>query len=170
MIKASKYLMMAAVLTLAACGSSETTDSTETTTTEESSVPATPTGEANLTISGGDDMKFDNNYFEVKKGQKVTLTLKHTGVATVETMGHNWVLLKAGTDIAEFGNKAVNAQATDYIPESEAGNIIAHTKLIGGGESTSITFDAPSEPGEYPFLCSFPGHYAMMQGIFMVTE
>ncbi len=169
MIKASKYLMMAAVLTLAACGSSETTETT-TTTPEESSVGVQPSGEAKLTISGGDDMKFDNNYFEVKKGQKVTLTLVHTGTSPKATMGHNWVLLKPGTDLTDFGNKAVNAQANDYIPESEAASIIAHTKLIGGGESTSITFDAPAEPGEYPFLCSFPGHFAIMQGIFMVTE
>lgn len=167
MIKASKYMMMAALLTLAACGSN--TETTKTSTTE-SSESVRPASDGNLSINAGDDMKFDNNYFEVKKGQKITLTLHHTGKAPKETMGHNWVLLQPGSDLTDFGNKAAAAQDNDYIPVSEQGSIIAHTKLIGGGESTSITFDAPATPGEYPFLCSFPGHFAIMQGIFMVTE
>ena len=69
-------------------------------------------------------------------------------------MGHNFVLLKAGTDTAAFGAKAITAAATEYIP-ADAEEIIAHTKLIGGGETDTIEFEVPG-PGEYPFLCSSP--------------
>ena len=84
-------------------------------------------------------------------------------------MGHNFVLLKQGVDLAAFGIKSASAKDTDYIPSDEEDNIIAHTRLIGGGETTSIEFDAP-EPGEYEFLCSFPGHYAIMKGKFIVIS
>ena len=65
-----------------------------------------------------------------------------------------------------FAEEALKAKATDYIPEDQS-NVIAHTKLVGGGESTTITFHAP-EKGTYDFICSFPGHYSMMKGKFNV--
>ncbi len=81
-------------------------------------------------------------------------------------MGHNFVLLAQGTDLNGFGQKAMSAQATDYIP---AGNeVIVHTRLLGGGESDTIVFNAPPA-GSYDFLCSFPGHYGIMQGEFIVN-
>jgi azurin len=79
-------------------------------------------------------------------------------------MGHNFVLLTKGTDIAKFATAAMNAKATEYIPSK---GVIAHTKLIGGGESTTIKFTV-SAKGTYDFICSFPGHYAMMKGKFIV--
>ncbi|MEM7381126.1 MAG: plastocyanin/azurin family copper-binding protein, partial [Bacteroidota bacterium] len=71
----------------------------------------------------------------------------------------------AKPNLPEFAAAAATARETEYIPESDA--VIVHTKLIGGGETTSITFDAP-EAGTYDFICSFPGHYAVMQGKFIV--
>ena len=82
-------------------------------------------------------------------------------------MGHNFVLLKAGTDLAAFSAKAINAKNTNYVPPSEAASVIAHTEVVGGGGSTTIEFDAPAK-GSYPFICSFPGHYAIMKGQFIV--
>ncbi len=117
-----------------------------------------------LTINGTDQMQFDKKELKVKAGQKVTLTLNHTGKMAKEAMGHNWVLLKKGVNMAEYATKAMAAKDKDYLINE---GVIAHTKLIGGGESTSITFDAP-EKGTYEFLCSFPGHYAMMKGKFIV--
>ena len=110
-------------------------------------------------------MQFDKKQLKVKTGQKVTLTLKHNGKMTKEFMGHNWVLLKPGTDITAFATKAMEAKGNDYIPAGDES--IVYTKTIGGGESTSITFDAP-EKGEYDFICSFPAHYALMKGKFIV--
>ena len=83
-------------------------------------------------------------------------------------MGHNFVLLKQGVDLTDFGNEVAQAQAPDYdIPYSLQKNVIANTKMIGGGESTTIEFLTPQK-GFYHFLCSFPGHYGMMKGAFIV--
>ncbi|WAC12123.1 azurin [Dyadobacter pollutisoli] len=120
-----------------------------------------------IVIKGSDAMQFDLKEIKVKAGQKVKLTLTHSGKLAKAAMGHNWVLLKPGVDIAAFGSKAAAARETEYIPKSEEANIIAHTKLVGGGESDTIEFTAPAK-GTYTFICSFPGHYALMKGSFIV--
>ncbi len=118
-----------------------------------------------IALSSNDLMQFDKSELKVTAGKKVTLTLRHTGKMDKMVMGHNFVLLAAGTDLADFAATAAVARETEYIPESDA--ILAYTKLIGGGESTSITFDAPAA-GTYDYLCSFPGHYGVMQGKLIV--
>jgi azurin len=120
-----------------------------------------------IAIKGTDAMQFDLKEIKVKEGQKVKLTLTHAGKLAKAAMGHNWVLLKPGVDIAAFGGKAAAARETDYIPKSEEASIIAHTKLVGGGESDTVEFTAPKK-GTYTFICSFPGHYALMKGSFIV--
>ncbi|MFT4030945.1 MAG: azurin [Siphonobacter sp.] len=120
-----------------------------------------------LILNANDAMQFDKKEFKVKAGQKIKLTLKHTGKFAKQAMGHNFVLLKKGTDLPDFASKANMAGSTDYIPKSEEGNIIAHTKLLGGGEVDTITFTAPAK-GTYTYVCSFPGHYGLMQGKFIV--
>ena len=119
-----------------------------------------------VTLIGNDQMQFDKKIIRVKAGQEVKLLLKHSGKMAVNIMGHNFVLLKSGTDISGFGSKASAAKDTDYIPEGGK-DVIAHTKMIGGGETASVTFEAPAK-GEYDFICSFPGHYGLMQGKFIV--
>lgn len=121
----------------------------------------------NLALSGNDLMQFDKNEFTVKEGQEVTLTLRHTGKIDIKVMGHNFVLLKPGTAIPAFSAKAASAgQTLDWIPE-EGDDVIAHTKMIGGGQSTTVTFTAPAA-GTYDFICSFPGHSGLMKGKFIV--
>ena len=117
-------------------------------------------------LGASDEMKFDANEIRVQGGQKVTVKLTHTGQLPASSMGHNFVLLRKGVDLQQFALKAMNASETQYIPAGD--EVIAHTKVIGGGESTSVTFDAP-EPGTYQFLCTFPGHFAVMQGTFVVS-
>lgn len=121
-----------------------------------------------IVIEGNDQMKFNLSEIKVKAGETVTLTLKHVGKLPKAAMGHNWVLLKPGTDINAFGAKASKFKDNGYIPENSDA-IIAHTELVGGGEETTITFEAP-EAGTYDFICSFPGHYALMKGKFIVEE
>lgn len=121
-----------------------------------------------VTISGNDQMQFDKKTIKVKAGQKVKLTLKHSGSMNAQVMGHNFVLLKKGVDGADFASKAMAAKDQGYIPADLKGSVIANTKVLGGGESTTIEFVAPPA-GTYTFLCSFPGHYAMMHGDF-ITE
>jgi azurin len=112
-------------------------------------------------------MKYDLADITVKAGQTVKLTLHHTGKQPVTAMGHNFVLLAQGVDVDNFAKEAIAAKDNDYIPTAMANDVIAHTKTIGGGESTEITFTAPAA-GAYDFLCSFPGHSAMMRGKFVV--
>ncbi len=130
-------------------------------------VKKTDDNTVNLALAGDDRMKFDKSELTVQAGQEVTLTLRHTGKINVRVMGHNFVLLKQGINIPAFSaNAAAAGQANDWIPEG-AEDVIAHTKMIGGGQTTSVTFTAP-EAGTYDFICSFPGHSGLMQGKFIV--
>ncbi len=137
--------------------------------TPETVVETTPTPKTDtvkITLNADDKMKYDLSEIKVAEGQTVVLTLHHTGTMPVATMGHNFVLLAKGTVIADFANEAIKAVDTKYIP-SDMSKIIAHTDLIGGGETATVTFKAPAK-GEYDFLCTFPGHWATMKGKFIV--
>lgn len=123
-------------------------------------------GVTEIVLESSDEMKFNKKKIVTKEGNQVKLTLKHVGKMGIEVMGHNFVLLKQGTNIMEFGSKAADAAETNYIPEGSE-EVIVYTEMIGGGESTTITFDAPAK-GEYDFICSFPGHVALMKGKFVV--
>ncbi len=133
--------------------------------TETAKKAVSESKEAVVVIEANDAMQYNTKKIVVKAGQTVKLTLKNVGKMAKSAMGHNFVLLKKGTDMAKFATDAMKAKATDYIPAGDL--IIVHTKLLGGGEEDTITFEAP-EKGEYDFLCSFPGHYAMMKGKFVV--
>ena len=125
--------------------------------------------EAKIEITGNDQMQFSTKTFEVTEGQKVTLSFKHIGQLPVVAMGHNVVILKPGTPVPAFAAKCAPAKDTEYIPQDEESKtqIVAHTKMLGGGQADEITFTAPAA-GEYPFICSFPGHFAIMQGVMTV--
>jgi len=125
---------------------------------------AVATGVVKVVIDRNDARKFNLSEIKVKAGQKVTLTLNHTGKMAKNVMGHNFLLLEKGVDVSKFATKAMAAKANDYIP---AEGVIAHTALIGGGETTTVTFVAPAK-GTYDFICSFPGHYGIMKGKFIV--
>lgn len=125
-----------------------------------------PFSDGRILINAGDDMKFNLTEIRVKEGQALKLVLHHTGKASKAAMGHNVVLLHAGISIDNFSSKAMKARDNDYIPE-DTNDIITHTRLLGGGGSDSIEFTAPTK-GTYPFLCSFPGHAAMMNGKLIV--
>ena len=124
---------------------------------------------AQITISGNDTMQFDLKSFEVKAGQKVELTFKNIGKIPKIAMGHNLVVLKKGISAVAFGQKAMGAgaNATNALPESVKGDTIASTKLLGPDENETITFTAP-ETGNYEYVCTFPGHFALMRGIMKV--
>jgi len=181
MRKVSKIFLALSVFAMVSCGEDkkqqeenitiggdENTEESTTTTSEDKSSDTTAVdGEVvELEITGNDQMQFNKKEFRVKAGQTVRLTLTHVGEMPENVMGHNWVLLEKGTDINEFGQKAVSAAENDYIPEN-TDQVIAHTELVGGGETTTVEFTAPAA-GTYDFICSFPGHYAVMQGKFIV--
>jgi azurin len=119
-----------------------------------------------ITIESSDQMKYNLSQIKVKAGQKVMLHLKHVGKMPIQAMGHNLVILQKGTDIVEFARLASNAKASGYVPTGSKA-VIAATKLVGGGQETSITFIAPAK-GTYDFICTFPGHFSMMKGKLIV--
>ncbi len=174
----SKFILIFGALAMIACGDKKEKETEENTTigntsTEETtqtrqgdSQDASDSDVVEITIEGNDQMRFNKDEIRVKAGQTVRLTLKHVGQMDKNAMGHNWVLLTQGTGIPEFGGAAVSAKDNDYIPEG-TDKVIAHTKMIGGGESATIEFEVP-EKGTYDFICSFPGHYSLMKGKFIV--
>lgn len=155
------------LITFSACTDTTTDDGriTEYQMNEAPAADATAK-EVSLTINAGDDMKYDKTELKVFEGQKVTITLNHTGTMPKESMGHNLVILKQGVDLAAFGNESLKAKDTDYIPAGSQ-DVLVHTEMIGGGASTTVTFDAPAK-GSYDFICTFPGHFGTMKGKFIV--
>ena len=122
-----------------------------------------------ITITGNDTMQFDLKSFEVKAGEKVELTFKNVGKIPKIAMGHNLVVLKKGISAVAFGQKAMGAgaNAANALPDSVKGDTIAATKLLGPDETETISFTAP-ETGDYEYVCTFPGHFALMRGVMKV--
>jgi azurin len=108
----------------------------------------------------GDKMTFSRRTITAKPGERLRVQLISTGVLPKIAMSHNFVLLKLGSDPKRFADTAATARATDFIPPTLEGQVIASTSLVGSGEKTEVTFTVPDLPGRYPYLCSFPGHYA----------
>lgn len=130
--------------------------------------PATPSGNV-LELTANDAMKFSVTRFETTAGADLKVILTNLGTMPKAAMGHNWVLLKKGTDVKAFIDAAALAAATDNIPPAMADAVIAHTKLLGPKQTDEITFKAPTEPGEYVFVCTFPAHYVSgMHGVLVV--
>lgn len=162
--------MVALAIGLSACGGNSGSQDKQTA-TEESTTPAeveTVPGIENVELSnqwvveGNDQMKFDTELIRVKAGEPIELTLKNVGELPKEAMGHNLVVLKPGVDLPTFAGEATAAADNEYIPKSSLTSIVSHTKLLGPGEEDKITFTL--EPGVYPYICSFPGHYGIMKG------
>jgi azurin len=169
-MKLHKIIFLSLFVVLTACGNSKDSEKNE-----EESFQINKLNEAEkeevdgvteVLLTSNDQMRFNKSEIRVKAGDKVKLTLKHVGKLGVEVMGHNFVLLKPDVERNEFAKKAVDAKDNGYIPEGTE-DVIVHTKMIGGGQQTSIEFDAP-EKGTYEFICSFPGHVALMNGKFIV--
>jgi azurin len=131
----------------------------------EKSVPGTETIAFSDTIKlqANENMRFDKELFKVRAGKKLRLLFKNTGAPSPTSMGHNVVILKSGVDIADFADLARRAAKDQYIPSGVESLIIAHTKLITGGQSDEVEFTI-RQPGVYDFICSYPGHWASMQG------
>jgi azurin len=121
-------------------------------------------------IAGNDQMQFDKKEITVAADcTEVEVTLKHTGKLPAAAMGHNWVLVKTA-DLAGVASDGIGAGfANDHIKKGDA-RVIAHTKIVGGGQSTSVKFPMSAlKKGEnYSFVCTFPGHSALMKGAFKI--
>lgn len=130
------------------------------------SVLAFPVFAKDVTINANDQMQFDVKEVKVKAGEEIKLTLNHTGKLAKNVMGHNVVVLALGTDSKAFSQAAQKAKDNDYIP-ADSDAVVAHTALLGGGESDTISFTI-DKAGTYDFICSFPGHSFIMKGTIVV--
>tara|TARA_B100001115_G_C15670023_1_gene323453 strand:- start:114 stop:683 length:570 start_codon:yes stop_codon:yes gene_type:complete len=120
----------------------------------------------------GDYLKFNINEMWVKKScGTISINLKHEGKLAANMMGHNWVLTKT-SDVTEIAADGISAGlANDYVNVKD-NRILAWTKIIGGGEETSISLSTKEliEGSDYTFFCSFPGHSYGMRGQFYVKS
>jgi azurin len=103
---------------------------------------------------------------EVKAGQPVKVTFNNPDVTQ-----HNLVIVEPGAamEIGMAGNMMAaqkDGVARSFIPDSK--KILHHTKLLGQDQSEVLRFKAPMTPGEYPYLCTFPGHWVIMRGVMVV--
>ena len=137
-------------LVTSGCGQKDTSTST---------TAAAPAGPREIDLTAGDTMKYNLTQIDAKPGEDLKVVLTNEGTQPVLVMGHNWVLLKAGTDVAAFDAAALTSKDTNYIPAALADEIIAHIDLLGPRKSGEVDFKAPATPGDYPFLCTFPAHY-----------
>jgi azurin len=147
----ARLILASAIVALVAtgCGQKDTS----------APAPAAPAGPREIEITAGDTMKYDVTQIDAKPGEDIKVILTNTGTQPVEVMGHNWVLLKAGTDVAAFDSAALMSKDTGYIPAALKDEIVAHIELQGPRKSGEVEFNAPTAPGDYPFLCTFPAHY-----------
>lgn len=125
--------------------------------------------ECALTIEGNDQIQYVQKELRISSScEEITLTLKHIGQLAANIMGHNWVLSKT-EDYMALAQAGQAAGPPNYVPAGDA-RIIATTDVIGGGQETTITFDASGlEPGgDYTYFCSFPGHFVLMNGKLIV--
>ncbi|MEX0882703.1 MAG: plastocyanin/azurin family copper-binding protein, partial [Cyclobacteriaceae bacterium] len=110
-------------------------------------------------------MDFDVSEFTVKAGQQVELTLDNK-----DLMEHNIVIVEPGAadEVASLAIKlGDDGPAKQYLPESQ--KILVASEMLEGKTKETLTFKAPNQPGEYQFVCTFPGHAAVMRGIMRVV-
>ena len=114
-----------------------------------------------------EEMRYDVPYFAVEAGRPVQILLENH-----DLMPHNLVVTKPGAlKGVAMGGLAAGPDGTDglpYVPDSP--NVLAASDMIAPDKSTRITIEAPTEPGEYPYVCTFPQHWYRMYGVMVVVE
>ncbi len=123
-------------------------------------------------LEGNDAMQFNKTSIAVPAACKqFTVKLKHVGKLPKAAMGHNWVLSKAADAQAVAADGIPAGLDKAYVKPGDA-RVIAHTKVVGGGEADAVSFDvAKLKAGEaYAWFCSFPGHASIMKGTLTLTK
>jgi azurin len=164
---------LAAALIFSGCGKAPTTAVATVTPgsapTANSSTSTKPTSGRPIEITANDTMKFSVTEIRAKPGEALAITLVNQGTMPKFSMGHNLVVLTPDVDLNAFAGDTSLAAKTDYLPVSYKDKYVAATKLLGPKESDTIIFNAPTKPGRYPFVCSFPGHMQVgMKGELVV--
>ena len=122
--------------------------------------------ECEIVISGSDMMRYDTNEIIIQNNcKKFVITLKHSGKLPINAMGHNIVFLES-KNLQKIISKINMSHGigNGFLPEME--EVLFKSKMIGGGQETTFELDLNvfNRKEEYMFICSFPGHFALMQG------
>lgn len=122
-----------------------------------------------VVVTGNDQMQYDKKEFTVTEGETVALTFKNIGKLPKIAMGHNLVILEPGTNSMQFAMAGMANKDTTGLPDDEEKlkAVVAATKILGPDEEETVTFTAPA-PGKYEYVCTFPGHAAVMKGVMTV--
>jgi azurin len=126
-------------------------------------------GVRTVELVGTEQMKYDVTTIPAKRGEQLRVRLTAKGTMPKIVMAHNFVLLKLGANQVKFITDGAQSRETDFIPDGMKDQVIAKTPLAGAGETVDVTFKVPNAAGEYPFVCTFPGHFqAGMKGNLVV--
>lgn len=125
-----------------------------------------PRPTASLELEAGKNLTFSTRSMTVKAGESVKLTF-----ANPDVVPHNWVLIRPRTlpVVGDLANKLIadpEAVLRHYVPKTD--DVLAYTDIVPPGESCLIFFIAPKEKGIYQYLCTFPGHWMVMNGELVV--
>lgn len=126
-------------------------------------------GAKTIEITANDTLRYNVTRIEAAPGEKLHIVLHNGGTIPKEVMGHNWVLLTTNETPDAYAAAAMPAKADDYEPVALKTKVIAAIPLLGPGQTAEVTFDAPTTPGTYTYMCSFPAHCAAgMRGVLVV--
>ncbi len=122
-----------------------------------------------IEMEGTNQMRFSVEQITAKPGEKITVKLKTVSSFPAAAMSHNFVLLKKGVDAKAFIMAGISHKDNEYIDPAKQSDVLAQTKLASGGQTVEVTFTAPTEPGNYEYICTFPGHFVSgMKGVLTV--
>lgn len=172
-------IIFALVLSLAACNGEETAETAE---------EVVDDGVRTINIIGNDDMKFVVEEaeeglitggqagehillegIEAEPGEELRIRLTTISNLPPSAMSHNLAIVDLGTDVDSFARASITARDNEYIAPEYEDQVIVTTRMLGDGETDTITFTVPETPGEYDYVCTFPGHFAGgMVGILYV--
>ena len=125
-------------------------------------------GARSISLPTGPNLTFARRSIRVKAGEPIKFTLVNPDVVP-----HNWVLVKPGSleRVGKLSNLLIadpDAFARHYVPESD--DVLVHTNVVEPRTDSTVYFHAPKTPGRYPYLCTFPGHWMVMNGVMIVEE
>lgn len=111
----------------------------------------------------GDELAYEAVEIRARSGSEFTIEF----VNNSSGMPHNVVFVNSESDINPVGIAALEASEHEYIPQSERERIFAYSGMAGPGETLTLTVKVPDEPGVYPYICTYPGHFTVMQGVLI---
>lgn len=120
-------------------------------------------------IKGTDSMKFDVTLIEAEAGETIRIEFETVSNIPKTAMAHNIAIVENDVDLDAFVSASMVERDNEYISPEYEDKVIANTEMIGGGETSVIEFTVPETPGDYTYVCTFPGHYnGGMKGILRV--